>query len=159
MRQRLLATVAATLIGLAVACGSGETSEPAPTATRAATATPTAAPAATGTSTPGPTPTPRTVDPVAQGKSLSARNGCASCHSADGSASIGPTWKGLYGKTGTLADGSEVTVDDSYLLESIVDPDAKIVKGFTAGIMPRGFGDKLPEDELQAIIEYIKTLK
>ena len=158
MRQRLLTTVAATLIGLAVACGGGETSEPAPTATRAATTTPTAAPAATGTPTPGPTPTPETVDLVARGKSLSARNGCASCHSADGSASTGPTWKGLYGKTGTLADGSEVTVDDSYLVEAIVDPDATIAKGFSGAIMPKGFGDRLSADDIQAIIEYIKTL-
>ena len=157
MRQRLLATVAATLIGLAAACGGGETSERTPTATRAATATPTAAPAATGTPAPAPTPTPDTVDPVARGKSLSARNGCASCHSVDGSASFGPTWKGLYGKTETLADGSEVTVDDSYLVEAIVDPDATIVKGFSGG-MPKGFGDRLTEDDIQAIIEYIKTL-
>ena len=36
-------------------------------------------------------------------------------------------------------------VDEAYLPESIVDPDARIVKGFTAGIMPKDFGDKLAE--------------
>ena len=40
------------------------------------------------------------------------------CHSIDGSASIGPTWHGLYGKEETLVDGSKVLVDDAYLRDS-----------------------------------------
>ncbi len=52
-----------------------------------------------------------------------------------------------------------VQVDEPHLREAIVDPDAKNVKGFSAGIMPKGFGEKLSEGEITAIIAYIRTLK
>ncbi len=82
---------------------------------------------------------------------------CASCHTTDGSKSIGPTFKGLYGKTENLADGSTVKVDENYLRESILDPNAKIVAGFQAVMPP--FQGQLSEEEIQALIEFIKTLK
>ena len=47
---------------------------------------------------------------------------CTTCHSADGSAKTGPTWKGLAGHEVELADGSKVAADESYLRESITDP-------------------------------------
>ena len=50
-------------------------------------------------------------------------------------------------------------MDEAYLYESIVDPNAKIVKGFPAEVMPQDFGQKLSDSEIQAIIEYIKTLQ
>ncbi|MAG35575.1 MAG: hypothetical protein CL878_04930 [Dehalococcoidia bacterium] len=96
---------------------------------------------------------------VALGESLSTRLGCIACHSVDGSALVGPSWKGLYGKQETLADGSTVAVDDTYLRESIVEPDAKIVNGFPAGTMPPELTQNLSEQDTEAIIEYIKTLK
>jgi cytochrome c oxidase subunit 2 len=59
----------------------------------------------------------------------------------------------------TLADGSEVPdVDENYVRESILNPNAKIVKGFPAGVMP-AFQGQLNETELSAVIEYIKGLK
>jgi len=106
-----------------------------------------------------PTPVAEMADVVALGKSLAAKQGCLVCHSEDGSPRVGPTWKGLFGKEETLADGSTVKVDEAYLRESIVDPNVKIVKGFPAGVMPQDFGQKLSDEEIQAIIEYIKTLK
>ncbi len=93
------------------------------------------------------------------GKCLTQSHGCTVCHSLDGSAATGPTWKGLYGKQETLEDGSKVTVDDEYLHASIVDPDAKVVDGFPAGLMPDNFGDLISEEGIQAIIDYIETLK
>ena len=54
--------------------------------------------------------------------------------------------------------GGAVTVDDAYLRESIVDPGAKVVQGFAAGIMPAGFGQVLSEADIAAIIAYIKSL-
>ncbi len=94
-----------------------------------------------------------------EGESLAKQYGCLTCHSVDGSRRVGPTWKGLFGKEETLADGSTVKVDEAYLRESIVDPNAKVVKGFPAGVMPQDFGQKLSDKEIQAIIEYIKTLR
>ena len=83
--------------------------------------------------------------------------GCGACHSTDGSALVGPTWQGLYGTEEALDDGSTVTVNDDYIKESVQDPNAKVVSGFTAGLMPPTLGVK--DDEIPHIIEYIKTLK
>ena len=93
------------------------------------------------------------------GECEAERQGCTVCHSIDGTTLDGPTWKGLHGAEETLADGTVVIADDIYLIESIVDPDAKIVEGFPSGRMPPYFGDVLSEQVTQAIVEYIKTLK
>jgi cytochrome c oxidase subunit 2 len=72
---------------------------------------------------------------------------------------VGPTWKGLFGKTENLTDGSTVVVDEAYLRESILTPNAKVAQGFLPGTMAQDFGDRLSELEIKAIIEYIKTLR
>jgi|GEM_PF-1829509 len=103
---------------------------------------------------------PMEISPLAeQGESIAAQFGCAACHSANGDPGIGPTWKGLFGLTRSLTDGTEVTADEAYLQEAIVAPNTKIVQGFPPSIMPQDFGDRLSEDQIQAIIEYIKVLK
>ena len=45
---------------------------------------------------------------------------------------ISQLWLGLFGKEETVADGSTVTMDEAYLGESIVDPNAKIVRDHMA---------------------------
>ena len=82
-----------------------------------------------------------------------------SCHSLDGTKLVGPTWKGLYGSQVELADGNTVTADDAYLLESILDPNAQIVKGFPANVMPTTYGELLTDEQIQDIIEFIKTVE
>ncbi|MGC4068183.1 MAG: cytochrome c oxidase subunit II [Polyangiaceae bacterium] len=91
------------------------------------------------------------------GKQLYEKQGCKTCHTTDGSALVGPTWKGLWGRTSHFSDGSSTKVDENYLRESITDPQKKIVQGFTPA-MP-AYQGKLSDRELTAIIEYIKTLK
>jgi cytochrome c oxidase subunit II len=94
-------------------------------------------------------------DLARQGQLLAQARGCVACHSVDGSAGVGPTWRGLYGKTETLADAKTVLADDAYLKESIVDPKARIVHGF-APIMPQ---QTFSEQELAGLVGYIKSLK
>lgn len=89
-----------------------------------------------------------------QGKALAQNKGCVACHSVDGSPGVGPTWKGLFGKTETLLDGSTVLIDEAALRTDIRDPLARVVKGF-APIMPK---PDLKDDELEALVAYIKTL-
>ena len=84
---------------------------------------------------------------------------CEGCHTADGVGAAGPTWLGLYGKEETLDDGTTVTVDEAYLRESILDPNAKIVEGFLPDIMPGDFAERLSDSQLDLLIEYIKVLK
>ncbi len=92
------------------------------------------------------------------GSQLAQELGCLGCHTVDGTEAIAPTWKGLFGSTETLADGSSVTVDEDYLRESILDPAAKLAEGFQP-IMPGDYADKLSGDQIEALVEYIKTLK
>lgn len=80
---------------------------------------------------------------------------CSGCHSTDGSAGVGPTLKGIFGETVTLADGSTATVDENYLRESITVPAAKVVQGFQPIMPPIPLTDR----EIDGLIEYIKTLK
>jgi cytochrome c oxidase subunit 2 len=69
--------------------------------------------------------------PEGHGQLLVTANGCAACHSTTGSAGVGPTWLGLYGHEVELQDGTIVVADDDYLVQSIKDPKAQVVKGFT----------------------------
>jgi cytochrome c oxidase subunit II len=96
--------------------------------------------------------------PAERGQRLATGSGCTACHSTDGTQLAGPTWKGLAGHEVELTDGTKVTADDAYLHESIVNPPAKVVKGF-APIMPASYKDTLSDQQITDIIEFIKTLK
>lgn len=91
------------------------------------------------------------------GERLVARKGCLACHNVEGAETAGPSWLGVYGSDQLLESGETVVADDAYLLESIIDPMAKVVVGFDP-IMPPGYGDRLTEQEITDIIEYIKSL-
>ena len=56
-----------------------------------------------------------------------------------------------------LADGSTVTADDSYIRESILNPNAKIVAGYQP-LMPT-FQGQLTEEQILALTTYIKSLQ
>ena len=90
------------------------------------------------------------------GKALVAQNGCGGCHSIDGSKLVGPTWRGLFESKVKLSDGSVVTADEAYLIESIAKPSAKVVDGFPDHVMPTF---NLTDAQIKNIASYIKTLK
>jgi cytochrome c oxidase subunit 2 len=94
----------------------------------------------------------------AVGSDLYQAKGCVACHTTDGSPRVGPTFKGLYGKTVTvMTEGKErkVLADEAYLRKSIREPNADLVKGFPP-VMPPG---KITSEELNALVDYIKILK
>ena len=97
----------------------------------------------------------QTGDPAAHGKQLAESNGCLGCHTLDGNVTVGPSWKGLYGKTETLTDGTTAEVDDAFLKESITDPNAKVPEGFNPGMPPYQFSDA----ELDALVAFIKSIE
>ena len=127
----------------------------APTTTTTATATTTAPSSTSG-------PVAVTAALVSRGKTLYQSDGCSSCHSLTGSAGVGPGFKALAGSSITLTTGHTVTADDAYLERSIADPDAQIVKGFRAGVMPAAIASfdlaKKPAD-IQALVAFIKSQK
>lgn len=100
--------------------------------------------------------TPQT--PQIDGGALAQTVGCVGCHSIDGGTSVGPGWQGVYGTTRTLADGSTVEVDDVYLRNSIINPNEQVAEGYIQGIMP-SYDGRFSEDEMTALIDYIKSLK
>jgi cytochrome c oxidase subunit 2 len=130
------------------ACG-GDEAAPATTTSPAPTVTSPAMVEATATTAPA------MVDDVAIGQGLYASLGCMGCHSIDGSARVGPSWKGLYGSMRSLTDGTSVTADDVYIKESITDSAAKVVEGFMP-IMPPF---TLTDGDLHAIVAYIESVK
>jgi cytochrome c oxidase subunit 2 len=99
--------------------------------------------------------------------------GCVACHSVDGSAGVGPTWLGLFGRQENLDDGTTILVDDAYLRESILYPNAQIVEGYLANIMSNQdyetlFSEAQADilanegveiDIVDDLIAYIKTLE
>lgn len=91
------------------------------------------------------------------GAKIAQLHGCLGCHSTDGRRLVGPTWLGLYGTEESLEGGSAVLVDDEYLRESILDPAAQTTEGFP-NVMPPNYKDTLSEAEIEALIEYIKSL-
>jgi cytochrome c oxidase subunit 2 len=92
---------------------------------------------------------------VAAGRKLYQDRGCVACHSLDGSVGVGPSFKGLWGRTEELADGTHVQVDPAYISESIRNPQARLVKGF-APIMP---ALNLTEDEIKQMTTFLTVLR
>ena len=80
---------------------------------------------------------------------------CNTCH-LDSGQGRGPSLKDLVGKTEELQDGTTVVVDEAYLRESILQSQAKIVKGFQP-LMPT-FQGLVSEENLVALIEHVKSL-
>jgi mono/diheme cytochrome c family protein len=92
----------------------------------------------------GGTPAPAKTPEEAIGK-----YGCQACHTLLGTeASLGPT----------LTDAG-ARLSKQQIVESILEPDAVITEGFTAGIMPKDFADKMTVTELDMIVEFLAAQK
>ena len=81
--------------------------------------------------------------------------GCHTCHRLEASVR-GPVLDGLFGRHEVLQSGEQVLVDEAYIRESILNPNAKIVAGYQP-IMPT-FQGQISEDGLLQIIAYIRSL-
>jgi cytochrome c oxidase subunit 2 len=95
--------------------------------------------------------------PAAYGKLLYEKSMCKTCHSLDGTPGTAPSFLGVFGRTETLADGSTVHVDEAYVRESILNPTAKVVKGFQPVMPP--FAGQLGDKQIDALIAFLKTVK
>jgi len=93
--------------------------------------------------------------PAEVGKKVYGKN-CVACHSVDGSAVVGPTFKNLYGKNREFNEADAVVADENYIRESIIHSKAKIVKGYQ-NLMPNYEGI-LQDAEIDGLVAYIKTL-
>ncbi|HEY4382209.1 MAG TPA: cytochrome c oxidase subunit II [Acidobacteriaceae bacterium] len=89
------------------------------------------------------------------GERLFASMGCNACHSGN-AAARGPSLAGVYGSKLTLANGSQVLVNEAYLRDAILNPSQHVISGF-APIMPTYQG-QISEDGLIDLVEYLKGL-
>jgi cytochrome c oxidase subunit 2 len=80
---------------------------------------------------------------------------CATCH-LDSGQGRGPSLKDIVGTTVELQSGATAVVDDAYLRESILNSQAKVVKGYQP-LMPT-FQGLISEENLVALIEHLKSL-
>jgi cytochrome c oxidase subunit 2 len=91
----------------------------------------------------------------ATGEKIFAELGCVTCHRTD-TQGRGPNLQGVFGKPVLLEDGRTLTADENYVRESILDPGAKVVKGFKP-VMPT-FQGLVSEEQLNALVAYVKSL-
>ncbi|GAB4406680.1 MAG: hypothetical protein OHK0052_27880 [Anaerolineales bacterium] len=99
------------------------------------------------------------------GKALFAQSvigsapGCATCHSLEADTVIvGPSMKGYASHAQMHADETGQSLEE-YTRTSIVDPNAYVVEGFTAGLMYANFGTDLSSEQIDDLVAYLLTLK
>lgn len=82
--------------------------------------------------------------------------GCITCHSLEPDVVlVGPSHAGLAGRAGSYQEG--VAAED-YLRESLTNPDAHIVEGFTPGVMYQNYANDLSAREINDLVAYLLTL-
>ena len=91
-----------------------------------------------------------------RGERLFSELACNTCHIGDGSGR-GPSLLNKFGTQEQLANGSVVNIDESYVRESILTPQMKVVAGFQP-LMPT-FQGLVNEESVMALIEYVKSLQ
>ena len=97
-------------------------------------------------------------NPVDRGKLWYEKYGCKACHTLDGAKLVGPSFLGLYGRAETFEDGSTDTADEAYIYEAIREPGKRVVQGYP-NAMPVAISADMSDEQIQDLIEFIKTLK
>lgn len=98
-----------------------------------------------------------------KGERQFASKGCNACHGVKpGEHKQGPNLVGKFGtqerlSLNNLGPEKTVTIDENYIRNSITDPASQIVEGYQP-VMPTYKGI-IKDEQIDAIIEYIKTLK
>jgi cytochrome c oxidase subunit 2 len=91
----------------------------------------------------------------ATGEKIFSELGCVTCHRSDGQGR-GPSLQGVFGSRVMLEDGRTLVADENYLRESILEPGAKIVRGYKP-VMPT-FQGLVGDEQINALVAYIKSL-
>jgi cytochrome c peroxidase len=88
---------------------------------------------------------------------LGGQAGCATCHSlSPETVIVGPTMAQIGQAAAQRVPGMTA---EEYLRQSIIDPNAYVVDGFTPNIMPRQYGEKLTTEEIDNLVDYMLSLQ
>jgi cytochrome c oxidase subunit II len=96
-------------------------------------------------------------DAIADGRAVYEHLGCNACHTIDGTARVGPSWKGIWGTEVGLADGRTSVVDAAYVRRSVLTPQADVVQGFPP-VMPT-FAGNITDAQIAGVVAFIQSLK
>jgi len=83
-----------------------------------------------------------------EGEQVFTANGCGACHTLAAA--------GADGTVGPDLDETLPGKSKSYIKEAIVDPNATVPPGYSAGIMPPTFGSSLSSSELEALVTFLQ---
>lgn len=96
--------------------------------------------------------------PEGRGKAVFLQAGCTACHTVSviSNGTIGPVLDGLAGRAGSRVNGLTA---EGYIQQSIEDPSAFVVEGFSDGIMPQNFAEVLSADQISDLVAFLMTLQ
>jgi cytochrome c oxidase subunit 2 len=95
------------------------------------------------------------LDSVEGQRGLFLAQGCGACHTltdAGAEGQVGPDLDGVGQRAGERLPGLDA---QAYIRQSILDPNAYVVEGFPEGVMPQNFGEKLSNDEINALVQFL----
>lgn len=88
---------------------------------------------------------------------LGNRPGCITCHSLEpGVNLVGPSMAGIGAVAGDRVDGMDA---ETYLRQSIVEPNAYIVEGYEDDVMPGDYVLHLTDAQIEALVGYMEGLR
>jgi len=83
------------------------------------------------------------------GKTVFAAQGCAGCHTFSAA--------GAAGTVGPNLDEALADKDAAFVHESIVNPNAEVAEGFSAGVMPQDYEQKLSSKQLDDLVAFLTS--
>lgn len=93
------------------------------------------------------------------GRALFIQYGCNTCHQLNDAGSLamgsGPSLNGLGNRAANYAGYNSA---EDYIMTSIINPNAFIVDGYAAGLMPQNFADQMTPDELDLLVAYLSLM-
>lgn len=107
---------------------------------------------------PGGTPQPPSGTMAMAGFGAFKALGCDVCHRPD-AADRAPRLDGIWERPIRLANGQMVTADESYVRESILDPNAKISAGYPSPSPMPSYQGKVTEEQLSELVEFIRAAR
>ena len=93
--------------------------------------------------------------PEQAGRRLFAAFRCDSCHKSTNDGT-GPSLEGRFGEEVELADGSTAIFDEAFARESLLEPSARLAKGYQPVMPP--YRNQLDETQVIQLVAYLKVL-